>query len=836
MAGSLLTGSQDSVLVLGYLNIRGQTKLTKAKQLMIEDLAKKEKLDILNLQEAHIDDESFEDCEFIQSQFQIIRNNAENGYGVCSLVKRNLAVSEIQAYPGGRILSFVVGKTKIGNVYLPSGNEGRSEREEFCGKIIPEIFLGAANGCLGGDWNAITNAIDTTSNPEQKMSRNLSKLGKTFNWVDGFRALHPNVIAFSHAYRRQGADGLQEGASRLDRVYAWGRAKVEEASYIPAALSDHFMHKVRVRLPEKMSDRVAMARPYFKISPELARDEVFKLKVQEVVDDWLPAKNNMDLLEWWDLVKSDIREEAKKLTVERKRLRSGELNYLMLLQTFLAAKVAGGDLKTLSKLRVTQERIKTWFEKKSEEVFTFAGIRDAAESETTRSYHYEKLTRARQKGSISRLKSKDGAVAAGHQECASLLAEEVQELFGAPVELDQEAQQALLSHVDEVFTEEDNRRLVCDLTDEEVKASLGRANRLSSPGSDAICYTVYHACWNIIGPHLCDVLRQVIRTGVPTMTQRHAYLVFTPKAGKEGSDRSKDLRRLFMCQTDLKLLSASLAERLKRSEARTLSPMQFSAGPRRIAHAISKARDVVDNTKPTDRGCAVVETDFVGAYEKMSVSWVWKVLQKKKCDEGFVSVLRAIYEQTDSFIIPMVNNEPQKRLTNKRKNIRTGDSIATCLFNYGVDPLLILLNKKLKGIEYFRCVTQGPAHPLFGKPRPVSEKVKVIGFVDDVKGFLSSREDFTTLDSSIGLFERSTGAQLHRETESKKCQVLPLGKWKKWKQADCPLPYVAVVSHLSFLGVKLGASLAITRRLNGEDLVEKVQNKINHFKVSRHVP
>ena len=79
MAGSLLTGSQDSVLVLGYLNIRGQTKLTKAKQLMIEDLAKKEKLDILNLQEAHIDDESFEDCEFIQSQFQIIRNNAENG-------------------------------------------------------------------------------------------------------------------------------------------------------------------------------------------------------------------------------------------------------------------------------------------------------------------------------------------------------------------------------------------------------------------------------------------------------------------------------------------------------------------------------------------------------------------------------------------------------------------------------------------------------------------------------------------------------------------------------------------------------------------------------------
>ena len=56
-----------------------------------------------------------------------------------------------------------------------------------------------------------------------------------------------------------------------------------------------------------------------------------------------------------------------------------------------------------------------------------------------RSFHYEKLTRVRQKGSITRLRSKEGAVVVGHQECPSLLSEEVQELFGAPVELDQEA-------------------------------------------------------------------------------------------------------------------------------------------------------------------------------------------------------------------------------------------------------------------------------------------------------------------------------------------------------------------------------------------------------------
>ena len=243
--------------------------------------------------------------------------------------------------------------------------------------------------------------------------------------------------------------------------------------------------------------------------------------------------------------------------------------------------------------------------------------------------------------------------------------------------------------VEEVFTEEDNARLEKELTDEEIKQSLERCNRISSPGSDTISYSVYHHCWQTLGRHLGDVLREVIRRGEPSMSQRHSYLVFSPKSGKEGSLLPKDLRRLSMIQTDMKLLSASLAERLKKSEARTLSPMQYAAGPRRINHAISKARDLVNSVKSSDKGCALIETDFVSAYCRMSVSWIWKVLRKKGCSPVFTSWLSSIYELTDSFVIPIVNNEPQARMINKRKNTRQGDSISTCLYNYGADALLI---------------------------------------------------------------------------------------------------------------------------------------------------
>ena len=52
------------------------------------------------------------------------------------------------------------------------------------------------------------------------------------------------------------------------------------------------------------------------------------------------------------------------------------------------------------------------------------------------------------------------------------------------------------------------------------------------------------------------------------------------------------------------------------------------------------------------------------------------------------------------------------------------------MYNYASDPLLLKLNKVLKGLTYFRLPTSGPYHPLFGEPKPVEEKLTILGFVD----------------------------------------------------------------------------------------------------------
>ena len=138
MAAQESESDHGNDLTIGFLNIRGQTKFSKAKQKMIEESLKRENLDILHLQEVQIDDNSFDQCEFIQNQFQIVKNNAQNGYGVCSIVRRSLNISNVRALPGGRIVSFDIGRTRFGNIYISRAGQ---RRKLIVKKCVERPFL-----------------------------------------------------------------------------------------------------------------------------------------------------------------------------------------------------------------------------------------------------------------------------------------------------------------------------------------------------------------------------------------------------------------------------------------------------------------------------------------------------------------------------------------------------------------------------------------------------------------------------------------------------------------------------------------------------------------------
>ena len=73
-----------------FLNIQAQTKFELAKQLQLQDLVRKYNIDILQLQEIDIDKDTFEACDFIRTNYNVITNNSDNKYGTASLIKTDL--------------------------------------------------------------------------------------------------------------------------------------------------------------------------------------------------------------------------------------------------------------------------------------------------------------------------------------------------------------------------------------------------------------------------------------------------------------------------------------------------------------------------------------------------------------------------------------------------------------------------------------------------------------------------------------------------------------------------------------------------------------------------
>ena len=169
----------DKTINIAFMNVRGQTGLDFAKQLQIENFLKTYKIDILNCQEINIIEDSFSNCEYVTSTYNIISNNAQNKYGTCCLVSSNYTTENVKTDVNGRVITFNIENITFCNVYMHSGSDPimRNGRENYAAEIIPQLLINSKEyGCIGSDWNSILDLNDATKNANKKKSKCLKRL------------------------------------------------------------------------------------------------------------------------------------------------------------------------------------------------------------------------------------------------------------------------------------------------------------------------------------------------------------------------------------------------------------------------------------------------------------------------------------------------------------------------------------------------------------------------------------------------------------------------------------------------------------------------------------
>ena len=210
-------------MIVAYINCVRQSKFPVSKQLEIQSYVCTNRIDILHLQECKIDEDSFAQCGFLTSNYNIFSNNKpdDSNYGTASLIRSDLEVSNIHTDDDGRILIFDAAGCTWGNLYLPSGSDGpsRARREQYFSEIIPDLLVRRlAQGAIGGDLNSIISLPDSTRNPHTNISPSCRNLVRAFSLLDCFRRLYPRAAQYS---RHSHSIHHGKGASRIDRSYQW---------------------------------------------------------------------------------------------------------------------------------------------------------------------------------------------------------------------------------------------------------------------------------------------------------------------------------------------------------------------------------------------------------------------------------------------------------------------------------------------------------------------------------------------------------------------------------------------------------------------------------------
>ena len=101
------------------------------------------------------------------------------------------------------------------------------------------------------------------------------------------------------------------------------------------------------------------SRPFYKIRPEIVRDNVFQERLSSSMKVWQEVKSyGVPILTWWEfLVKPGIRKLALERGKEMSKARRSFLNLLMMKQSFLTRKVHSGETRLLTALKEVQLRI-----------------------------------------------------------------------------------------------------------------------------------------------------------------------------------------------------------------------------------------------------------------------------------------------------------------------------------------------------------------------------------------------------------------------------------------------------------------------------------------------
>jgi ribonuclease HI len=362
-----------------------------------------------------------------------------------------------------------------------------------------------------------------------------------------------------------------------------------------------------------------------------------------------------------------------------------------------------------------------------------------------------------------------------------------------------------------------NEQLLRDFTEEEFNEAISQMAPLKSPGPDGLPACFYQDNWATVGPEVCKVVSNFFISGTFDRDLNSTHIVLIPKI--KNPTKVSEYRPISLCNVLYKIISKTLANRLKNILPHVISPNQSAFIPGRLISdnvlATYETLHSMHSRMWGKVGYMAVKLDMSKAYDRVEWAFLEAVMKKIGFADKWIGLV--MYCVTTVTYSVIINGAPEGCIKPCR-GIRQGDPISPYLFLLCAEALSS--NFTAAGITgAFRGVPTSPKGP----------RLNHLFFADDSLVFCRATiHDWNCLTRMLEGYEKASGQKMNREKTS-----IFFSRNTKIEDKEAILQLSGIPAtqrYDKYLG--LPALVGKSRVREFEGLVEKVRKRVNDWKVN----
>jgi hypothetical protein len=168
--------------------------------------------------------------------------------------------------------------------------------------------------------------------------------------------------------------------------------------------------------------------------------------------------------------------------------------------------------------------------------------------------------------------------------------------------------------------EEDNRALMEEVTEDELKEVLHSFQKDKIPGPDGWTIDFFVGIYDIIGKDILKVVEESCINGHIHAPLNATFISLIPK--KDDPQTLEDFKPISLCNNIYKVVSKVISRRIKAILSKSVSQEKFNfLEGRQIHEAIGVAQEALHSIKSQKSKGAVIKIDLSKAYDR--VSWLY---------------------------------------------------------------------------------------------------------------------------------------------------------------------------------------------------------------------